>query len=130
MIGLFGRDQRLYTLLDTLDHVAQAIRPGPVGIALLKDLPGAHIVAPELIAVRVPVLAHHLDLAFAAVDLDAGTAVLLHREAGRNNGVDRVAEIDQNVGVVFGLDLHHLAVDDALRDRDAGHRHDALRRPD
>ena len=85
-------------------------------------------VAPQLVALRRPVVAEQLQHAGRAVQLDRGRAVLLHREAGRDDGQPALAEVDQHVRVVLGLDLHLLAGDVALRDRDAGHRGHAPRR--
>src|SRR3954451_15460507 len=45
---------RLTTLLDAIDEMAQALRPLPARIALGEQLPGAGAVAPQLIALGRP----------------------------------------------------------------------------
>ena len=121
---------RLAAALDAIDEVAQTLGPLPARIALGEQLPRAGAVAPQLVALGRPVVAEQLQHAVGAVQLDRGRAVLLHREARRDRGEARVAEVDQDVRVVLGLHAHRLALDDALGDRDARHRGHAPRRPE
>ena len=67
MIGVLRPDNRLPVFLNALDEMAQAVRPGPVGIRFTKDLPGTDVIQPHLIAAWGPIIAHHLNGALCAV---------------------------------------------------------------
>jgi len=74
----------------------------------LYHLPGAERVAPDFVAVRRPVIAHHLQGALGAVELEPRRAVFLHREAGSHRREHAAAEIERDLRVVG-----HLCPDDA-----------------
>ncbi len=127
VVGVLGPRHRLRAVLDAVDEMTQAVGPGPGRIGLAEHLPGAVAVAPELESLGRPVVAEHLEDAVGAVQLDRRRPVLLHREPRRDRREPAVAEIDQDVGVVLGLDAQRDALDDALGDRDARHGRDGPR---
>lgn len=112
--------------VESLDEVAEAVGPGPVGVGFLEGAPAAGGVLPPFVAVGVPVIAEHLEGALGAVDLEGRGAVLLDGEAGRDDGGGGVAEVEEDLGVVLGGDGHGAAVDLAGGDGDAGEGGDAL----
>lgn len=95
MVAVLGGDDRSLAFLDAIDHVAQSVGPGPGRVGFFEDLPCADIVLPHFIAVRIPVLADHLNGAGRAVELDAGNTVFLDREAGGDDGKDTFAKDDR-----------------------------------
>ena len=122
VVGVLRAGHRGPSRLDAFDEVAQPLGPLPVGIGLgnTRQAPTSfrHSSHPS----GRPVVAEELDGALAAVDLDRGGAVSLHRESGRDDREARVAEVEQHVRVVVGFDPDPAAVHLALRDRDAHHR--------
>src|SRR4051794_26444500 len=66
VVGVPGRDHRRGAGLDALDHMADAVIPGPAR-AIFEDLPAPGVVLPHLVAGRGPGLADHLDRAISAV---------------------------------------------------------------
>ena len=119
MVGVFGRIMWLGAILDTLDQMAQAVGPGPVRVGLAVDFPGAHLILPEFVAIGIPIIAHHLNRATAAVDFHRGRAILLNRKTGGDHGITVVGKFDTELHIVVGFDLHHLAFDHALGHRGA-----------
>src|SRR5438094_10619150 len=63
VIGVLRPRDRRPTRLDAVDEVSEADGPLPVRFALRMDAPGAFVVAPELPALRRPVVPEELDRA-------------------------------------------------------------------
>ena len=111
--GVLRRHRRLGAGGDAVDEMAEPVGPRPRVRRALEDLPGADAVLPQLVALRRPVVAEHLDRAFGAVDLERRRAVLLHREAGGHDAEDGVAEVERDLVVVERGDVDEVAVDDS-----------------
>src|SRR6266851_3481518 len=83
---VFGAYERARALPNALDEMAQSVGPMPVGVGLFEELPRAHGVLPQLVAVRVPIIAEHLNGAGRAIDLERGISMLLNGEAAGDHG--------------------------------------------
>src|SRR5207245_1898195 len=93
---------------------------------LFEALPCADGILPQLVAVRVPIIAEHLNGAGRAIDLECGAALLLNGEAGGDHGERVVAEVQQHLRVVLRFDADLSAVNVAFGNGHARHGHDAL----
>lgn len=120
MQGVIETGARGDALDQAFDGFAQAVGPGPIGGGFLEELPGADGVVPELVAVGVPVVAEHLEGSVGAIDFEGGRPVLLEGEAGGDDGGGTGAEVEDELGVVFGFDADEASVDVAFGDGDAG----------
>lgn len=129
VVCVVGRDSERFAVLNTIDQVAQAISPWPVGPGFLEELPAAGAVLPEFIAVGIPIVAVQIERAFRSEQFQAGSAILLDGKAGEHGRITGIAEVQEELNVILRFDADLPAIDAAFGNGHAGHGGDMSDRP-